>query len=548
MTAAHSSGSFGMTLHFAIGEEGTEVRRSLDRESLQGSRLLAAAHSIIQEDLEVIASAWADIHSLDEHDLQGVLNDVGGHFEELLFEPQRVQQYWAELYAAMHDSEADQFDRYVIHVKGCHEYYFYAIHGITDNSTQSRPLRRSPFFERSAPPSKLPADIGAMRGLADTLLIGALEISDRLADPSTDRLVRFLRWFDLQLECRVLASGHDGEVMIEVTPSFEVESPVLRYDPESERGSLLLTSPNVREAVSALSAVWFHPFTRSVLVNGWTGSGKEKLVDLLAFAMRLDERNQPSVSAAALGSFERLETYMQEHRGPLRLGSGLEPRGETRPSRESKTMFFIDEIHHPAATDLRAGMLRLLSSDEIELVSDEGIRVPYSCHHLLYVFASSKPPDELPKIDPKDLWTRIEHTVTLHHPLLVTGAGWKERRQEILRDYFELFWGIHSANWLLSKDAEHTLPSVIREPQFVSELSQWMADKLDAAYLPLISIRILETIVKRLFGLTVNRARSLTIEDPRTLREDFEKWVDKLTGELVPGLTPEKVIAEEGVF
>lgn len=379
-----------------------------------------------------------------------------------------------------------------------------------------------------------------LRGIADTILFLAPKLSgypgrpkeaSNSAQPAQNELIEFLSWFDITWHCSLGSDRSSDSLVLKIHPEFHSPSKCISLAEKQ----ILVVSPNFRKAIADLSEVWHNPRAKTVLLCAYTGSGKEVLVDdILTRTMMIGE-HKLSISAAALGTFEALRKKLNSSKELLLL----RPAASTRPRKAMTTgqrsVLFLDEIHHDSAGPLREGLLRLLSTGRLE---SEGKSSELACDAILYVLAASELPDTLrAHRHPKDLWTRMEHTVTLHHPLDVKNDG---ERSEVLREHFLFFWRAHHKVFTESpqRNAYSTgrflpIPNEDNEGSRTAlhDLAGRFVRILGSPLLPLISIRLLDTMVKRLFYRTVDylrhnpelrRASDATVG----MSQEFDRWVE----------------------
>ena len=257
-----------------------------------------------------------------------------------------------------------------------------------------------------------------------------------------------LSWFTIVLEWNVQDQKPHKSLTLKIERVrgeeewSDVYSKCITLPPTNKR--ILVASRNVRKAICELSEAWHNPTARSVLLSAWTGSGKEILATLLVNAMGVGSAQQIELSAAAIESAQKLQ---EEIRNRLGQGTHLKEQGK-----KERTIIFLDEIHHDVAhaQDVRSGLLRLMETGIVGWDEhNEAIRLKSP----LYILAGSLPPDRIRTLPPRDLWTRIEYTVELRHPLLIRGDDNKEtpktrkEAKDCLMDYFELFWCDQIREW-----------------------------------------------------------------------------------------------------
>lgn len=538
-----------LMLTVTFGREG--AKRSFGEEAFGPSAPGAPAIELLQDPLlrKGLAQAWAQVHGREAHALEQALTNIAEEGVEFFTQPAPLQAYWADLFHTVQRGRHG-LRRYVLRVKACRSHYFYILSH--DEASGQTELLRPPFFESSAPPGADEGAVEKLRGVGDTVLFLApalTQIRAKLHDSDAEsKLVHLLSWFDIKLTCTVLETP-PGSLTLRVEPDLGATAPDVRLG----KLRILMASPNFRNAVAALSEVWLNPHARTVLLCAWTGSGKEVLVDLLAEALRI--RRRINTSAAALGKFEALSNRLEKASETLLLRDST---GTGSPSSD-KTLLFIDEVHHEAAADLRPGLLRLLSADRLETASGR----EFLCEAILYVLAASESPDSLrTRVAPKDLWTRMEHTVKYKHPFYLDS---EEERQEVLRQYFRFFWELREEKFkAAAKEVDpDALSIVLTEPgsgaldckSVAQALENSLVATLRPELLPLLSVRILNILVTRLFNRAVIHLRRASFGPPQThsdsMQKQFDGWVKELRDELASELASdpaEALLRERGVF
>ncbi len=439
-----------------------------------------------------------------------------------IFEYQQVAWYFSEFFRALKTAyKSGRFSTYSIRVKACRDYYYYAIEGRPNNGN-SHQLLYFPFFQKATPPSDPTIEKEKVQGLTDSILFLAPELM-RCGDDQTDA-VRLISWFIVDLDFTVIdKESNDDLFTLSINPKVSI-SECIEMPPKYK--SVLVASPNVRSAIANLSEIWLNPTCKSVLLCAWTGSGKEVLYQFLASAMDVYDRQKLEIvmSAPELGTFENLSHRVLKRLGPHHDNNKL-------------VIVFLDEIHHRAAGAIRSGLLRLMETNQLP-ATDHDPDHDLDCKSFLYVLATSLPPEKIRSIDPPDLWTRVEHTVKLRHPFLIKDNA---DREETLKAYFTLFWKMQRDQW----KAE----SIIMMPQirlideesdvyknFLKAIMKKFVTALGSPLIPLISIRLFRTMVKRLFMKTIEYIRVHQNEDEilKKIEEVFDDWVIDIFEEIVP--------------
>jgi hypothetical protein len=424
------------------------------------------------------------------------------------FEEQPVPWYLAHFLNTLRTIDSpDRYSDYSIIVKACRDHNFYVLEAF-DRLEKKLKLLNPPFFESAPPPTDPEKEVEKIRGLADTILFLA---PDLLARPNEHMVGELIRWYQIKLEFTNLPSPESDLLALGISPKVEYGK-FISLPPDSQK--VLMSSYNVREAVANLSETWKNPAARSVLIAAWTGSGKDVLVNLLIDAMRISKEDRIDVSASALSGFNALKTIV------------------ATKFTGHRTALFLDEIHHPSARDIRAGLLRLMESGNLE--SNRGKAL--DCKAMMYIFAASLPVEKLRTLYPPDLWNRIQYTITLHHPLLIQDDL---ERQEIVKDYFSLFWEREADEWKTTGERLTGIHFVLSDTPLLSQFRDMFAEDLGSPLVPLISLRTLRTIVQRLFSRTADFIRlHPEIEDEARLgiriQREFKKWIVEIYHELVP--------------
>lgn len=483
-----------------------------------------------------IARAFTVIHGTADEDFKKTWRSVWGERDQA-FVHKPLPWYLAEFFRTIYEGHSmcrgrfALFSEYRITIKACWRHYLYLLEGCTDaakrESGRSWELIHPPFFQETTPP-KGEEDSARARGLADTVLL----LAPRLVDLKGE-VIDLMGWFDIKLDCTVeRATQGKAEVALSATVSAGKEISL----PPHQR-STLVSSANVRSAVEALNHAWHNQTARSVLLSASPGSGKEVLFELLCAALRVQKTDRIEVSAPTLREFTNLVELMKPE-GARHQGLELYP---------NESLLFLDEIHHKEAAAIRTGLLRTMETDIARTMDGHVIR----CDNLLYVLASSFLPPALAKVNPPDLWTRIEHNVVLEDPLLVD----EDDRLGVLVDYFEFFWRNQVRSWDAADDRPPTdahefflerkremareLSDQLRDP---SVLAKVFAERMLASRSK-VSIRVVRSFVKRLFEQTVAYRRVQQrphgpIADDEELEKEFGKWVSGLFAELVPPKEP----------
>lgn len=406
-----------------------------------------------------IAWAYRKVHDVDSPGLEDTIyEEIFLKQDEVFTAEQELPWYLSEFFLTLKASKMPSASIYQITIKGCRDHLFYKLEQL-DSSGDLR-LMHSPFFQKAPPPEFPAQEPEKVRGLADTLLFLAPSIHKLNDDES---LIELIGWFDINLRCRITDVLKDS---LELNLRASVGRRRCISVPPKNR-EVLVVSPNVRQAVAALSEVWQNPLAKSALISAWTGSGKEVLVDLLTDAALVPPEHRINVSAPQARNFD-----------------GFRARVSRRYRPSARMVVFVDEIHHQGVQELRSGLLRLMETDRFEKTDGDVV----DCDTFLYVLAASIPPDKLRSLPPIDLWTRIEYMVQLRHPLLVAD---EETREDTLREYFKLFWSQQRKvrGHLQASPVVDSIVEVLLTDQTAEGLSLAFSDALGSPLIPLVSIR-----------------------------------------------------------
>lgn len=476
---------------------------------------------------KALAFAFGEVHDIKDPEplskLEGIFSEKVFEENGKLFEKQPVPWYLAEFLIALKNAtaETDGFAQYSIRVKACKRHYLYSIAGKRQVGDVYE-LIYPPFFQQ-APPPESPEDVEKIRGLADTMLF----LAPSIVNAEEEALLESIAWFDIQLDCTVLSHQESGNLRLSIAPKV-CTSREISLPPEHDK--VLVSSPNVRKAIEKLAKAWINPTAKSVLISAGSGSGKQVLVDLLTDAIRVDrEKKRLQLSAPSIESFAKdVEEKIKE----------------TGCLHGDRIVVFFDEIHHDAAAGMRSSLLKLIEGNTLTT----GKKL--DCNPI-YVLAASLPPEEIRGRGPLDLWTRIEYWVELRHPLLMEND---DERSEVLRDYFKMFWNHQVEEWAKAMhdrpgDRITALLSRMGKRSSLAALSaEVFAEVLGSPLIPVLSIRVLGNVVKRLFGRAMNHLRMKTeatndaSADQDFLRQ-FRQWVVEIVNELVP-----EIQAQRGMF
>jgi AAA domain (dynein-related subfamily) len=471
-------------------------------------------------------------------------NKLKKTLKQAFFETQNVQWYWAEFFARIEDlpgplSEAEARPGIEVALKACRDHRYYTL--VAGRREQEQQFLHTPFFERIRAPAKT-GEGPEMRGLADAVRFLAPRLLRLLKKKrfSDRQLERELDWFDVRCKLEVMRYERDERRML-LHLEWEVCEP--NHTIRTPNGiEVLVVSPHVRRAIWSIAEAWLDPRVKCVLVSGGAGAGKEVLVDLFAAALMINDR-RVNISASEAEKMPNVAQRLRSATGRLSLPKVRSPLSGA-PGGE-RSLVFLDEIHHQAAEDVRAGLLRLLETDE--LPTEDGELV-LDFRNVAYVLAASDTVAELrTRCSPADLWTRVEYVVEMLHPLEV---GTDEERAEILSRYFDTFWNHHRSKWDacdVPLPARQKVWNLFGEPDGSDDddrVKPVVREVFCALESPRPSMRELRTIVKRLFGRSVTYVRTRDIIDSgdeekmKEFRAGLERacieWMTQLSGELLP--------------
>lgn len=494
-----------------------------------------------------LGKAFGEIHSVDPDPIEKGIKDIFSPKGKNVFSKQPLPWYLREFVISLekkHKASPDSYLTYSVTIKACKERYFYSIKGKRKEDGKWE-LLHVPYFLKATPEEK------KTRGFADTILFLAPELNKKLQEyrrgqgklHSSEQkpklksyFMPLIEWFDIDLDLENYKRDElNGNIIFTATPHVNI-SKSIRLPPENK--PILVISRTFRDAIEKLAESWLNPTTRAILLSAGTGIGKEVLVDLLTDAMRINrKKNRIVISAPSLKTFEDFKDKIRKF---------FKEIPNNNVPLDNRFILFLDEIHHNASRELRSYILRLIESDELETFIEKILEEKKTEEkktdfpRIIYVFAASLPPEKLYTLPPLDLWTRIDHTIKILHPLRTND---EYERKEILSEYFLLFWGIFIKQFTESKNLELTdltntfLNNLEKNGKF-DKLALKFADELCSPLIPLISIRTLRSIIKRLLGKTVN----LICQNPRLTEEklykkiegNFKEWIVDIFNEIVP--------------
>lgn len=531
------------------------VKRSFEDEYIQTSfgHSLQCMKKLNEKSTDKIANAFYKIHENKIVNLKNLNETISFFFDDpyKYYRAQPVHWFWGEFYNAILKNylQNEQNNTFWIRIKACSDYYFYTLEGLGKDDANPQ-LLHEPFFRKATPPAHKDGKNYEedARGIADTILL----LAPQLEQKNAEEVVNTLRWFDIYLEMTVETYDETCKKMkFAIKPTIS-HTKHISLPPDPNHHTMLVTSPVVRNALEKLTDVWFNKSATAVLLSAAPGSGKEVLQKFLVNALRLNPEQKLELSAAELGTYKALKDELYKHAAKTK-----QALRDKECENSNLFMLFLDEIHHDAASDLRSGLLRIMETGIKDLVlksndSNEEIKLPYK--RILFVLAASKPVEELRKIHPLDLWTRIDHTVVQKHPLSLYHDA--KNRKEVLMDYFYLFWmgECKTINKFPGLGQNHILcngklssGNFVENPDLVDMLSDRFAEQVGSPLIPVISMRVLRNIIRRLKSKTESYLRmhpSLTSveEINKSIEKDFDRWVFDIFYELAPQLS------HEGIF
>lgn len=486
-----------------------------------------------------LASAFRGIYGkeVEQSLLEKAIKDILRQIDKMLGHEEDMTWHLRELAYTLYQERG--YSKYRIIYKTCKDHLFFALFGAKDDQKQAGEehenwkLIARPFF-LVVPPPKSIQNRDKARGLADTIFFLAPQLLENKDD--SEALLNVLSWFKIELECTIVSLNkrHKKIFQLDIKPSVDascwptVEQKCISVAPDK---LVLLVSPNVARAIEKLYEVWRNPTAKTVLLTAATGSGKEVLMDLLADAMGIEEERRMDFALPVIESITR-------------LGYQIAQKLRKHPSK--RILVFLDEVHHPGLGKTRCGLLRLMEADRLRTEQGESSE----SKSVLFVLAASKPFDELRGLDPPDLWNRIEYLVDLKHPLLVshkkTNGTMRDReeilgeREDILKEYFNFFWYRQVETWKKSTPLPHihrVLQALEENNKLVDALSEELVEELKVRFSPLISIRTIRSITKRLLGEAEHNLRLGKGIDP-SCKEIIRGWIDKACTALIPEIGP----------
>lgn len=289
---------------------------------------------------------------------------------------------------------------------------------------------------------------------------------------------------------------------------------------------LLMASDEVCRVTEVLSGVWNDPTHTSVHINAPPGSGKEVLTQTLFWF-----KQHPGKLAISAWIPDATEVNRR-----MLFGS---ESSEGLVNKSLEGCLVLDEIDK-VDEKTRASLLRLMENGEY-VGSDGGVTDIPSQKRPLFVLLSSKPLDDVVKMEPRDLWTRVELTIQMSHPLDVVDE--RERRR-VWREYFHMFWISHLEDFVEEKLLQKNLPSSHPVSKYTKEVlkllcsgrlcyrtAEIFAEQASRRRRDM-SVRDIRTVAKRCVFNTVR----IFLYVPRSVwSKDYETYRDAIEGSLVGG-------------
>ena len=284
---------------------------------------------------------------------------------------------------------------------------------------------------------------------------------------------------------------------------------------------VVISSPNVVEALEQLSRIWRDRFAKSILISAPPGSGKEDFALSIPYGAG---RNAERIRSLAL-AVKETEVLEQQLFGRKQGDGDIE---DGLIAQASGGALFLDEAHYPRdGAGIRGSLLRPLEAGDYLPV---GSNVARSVGDVLFVFASSLPltgDKSIATLEPRDFWTRMTHVIDVKHPLDFGSTGGVSP-QLVVGHFFKIFWW-RSAERYFNREIDlsdvfpkryapeqpHTLPKdVLKHRQLSELLDQERLEEYVKTFsnsirregsvvrrkLATISIRGIRTMVARLFS------------------------------------------------
>ncbi|HEV2914362.1 MAG TPA: hypothetical protein VGX92_13885 [Pyrinomonadaceae bacterium] len=467
----------------------------------------------------------------------------------------------------------DKPGSYNIYVKACKEYTFFDV-SVRKAEDEPRQLLLSPFFHKTPLPESAD-DEELVRGLADTFLFLSPLLKEVFEEAARDKskqgevanmIKDAVEWFTIVLNTEEIKplgeaklSTNQYELSVQSTVCWNYSSiaegkkSITIYKSNGKPKSVIVSSKNVREAIGDLSEAWHNPASGSILLSAWTGSGKDVLQDILAYALSVNNIRTIPLSAPHLGSSNEPLDLLYKELEKLKLFAP-KPSSTDEYELNQVPLLFLDEVHHDSAQKLREQLLRVLEAKEM---SSAGKQIDFK--KARYLFAASAPPEKLRVRKPPDFWTRIEYTIVMRHPLLLTTRA---EIKETLQQFFCVFWQqaaddwrdktsdeqtIGIINYLCARTGDDRLKDLCPEPvddRILGELSNVFAEALGTPLIPTVSIRLLRAIINRLFSRAIYFIRTEKLNEEKKLSElksKMDEWIIDIFNNIVPEIKPEGV-------
>lgn len=429
-----------------------------------------------------------------------------------------VQWYWDIFGVKIIDELKTSTQRsspknYYLFVKFCNGYQYIELYR---KNGEKKELVFSPYFHKEKDPSISKDEI--KRGREDTLLLFLFDTSN---ENYFKKNSEGFEWIEFHLKANAKKINSE---------SCSLELSALPTDKNSheikfKNKSMLLISHNFRKALSKLAESWQTPGAKSILLNAWTGSGKEVLKDFYQYAVETKDGNNKNgqifleFSAPELANNEKPINVILDQ---LKKEKLINKENELA----KEVILFFDEIHHDESEKLRKILLRFMEDEK--LYDEKKNRMVNFKKKVRFIFAASEQLDKITNKKPLDFWNRIEINVTMEHPL---NLGEKREIKEAIKDYFILFWD------QFYNENGKCIELFKKNPNLKKRLSEKFADEFDSPLIPLISIRHFRSIVKSLFRkitdeIITNAAVNSDFEIH--IKTNFPDWINEICRDILP--------------
>ncbi len=235
-----------------------------------------------------------------------------------------------------------------------------------------------------------------------------------------------------------------------------------QYADNEGRVPLLLTSDRYCQALAQMSEVWNDPTSKAALVIAPPGSGKEALSSSVYHFRDYTKKGRLiTLSLSSEGQEESLFCIFNDPPGFRKLKRRIKDGRDNSVGfvlQAEGGMLFLDEIDK-APKEARNSLLRLLENDSFVVPGTSAV-IPVKQNRPFYIFAGSKPQQEMFVLEPVDFWTRISHVIEMKHPL---GVEDEVMRKHIIEEYFQLFWNRHVPKFFGHNGGTERVPFGISE-------------------------------------------------------------------------------------